>query len=224
MKDLLFSTVFLALLLLAGAGLTAQVTSQRQSMSRGNNDALILELPSADDKLVDKLWSDWLKEHYKVKTKRNRKSKEYESLNFSMPGVSTGSKVDMYSKVEQSGDGSELTVWIATPDGYVSPDLNGPRYYEAEKVLMRFALDVSRAQIEMEIEEQEDALKDLEKDLDRLRREKEKAEKDIIDYQKRIEEAEAAIERNIGDQETKAREIEEQIQVIEDTKRRLREF
>ncbi len=224
MKDLLFPLVFLGLLVLAGSQLTAQVSSQRQSMSQGSNDALLLELPSAESKLVLDLWTDYLKDTYDVKTKRNRKSKEYESLNFSIPGVSAGSKIDMYSMINDSGDGSELTVWIATPDGYISPRLDNRRYIEAEKMLMRFALEVSREQIQMEVEEQEDLLKDLEKDLDRLRKDKERAEKDIIDYRKKIEEAETDIERNITDQDTKADEIQRQIEVVEATKRKLKDF
>jgi len=96
MKDLIFSLSFLVLLVFAGNEvLTAQVTSQRMAMSRGNNDAMILELPTADEKLVSGLWPDWLKDNYKVKTKKVRKTKgELQSLNFSIPGVSTGGKVD----------------------------------------------------------------------------------------------------------------------------------
>ena len=224
MKDQLFPLVFLSLLLLAAAGLMGQVTNQRQNMSQGNNDALILELPSADDKLVVGLWEDYLKDNYDVKTKRDRKSKEYRSLNFSMPGVSTGSKVDLYAVVDDGGNGSTLTVWIATPDGYVSPRLGNSRYLEAEKMLMRFALTVSRAQIEQEVEDEEDNLKDLEKDLDKLKKEQAGLEKDIIDYEKKIEEARADIQKSIAEQESKQQEIETQIQVVEDVKRRLRDF
>ena len=226
-KDLLFATAFLFFLVFAGSEvLTAQVTNQRMDMSRGSNDALILELPTADPKLVGKLWPDWLKDNYKVKTKKVKKSRidEMMHLNFSIPGVSTGSKVDMYSAIRTSGGGSELDVWIATPDGYVSPELGTSRYVEAEKMLMRFALAVSRAQIELEIEEQEDALKDLEKELDKLRKEKEDHEKDIADAERAIEEARQNIDKNLGEQDNKAREIEAQIEKIESTKRKLKDF
>ena len=226
-RDFLFALTFLFALLFAGAEvINAQVTTQRMDMSRGSNDALILELPTAEEKMVGKLWPDWLKDNYKVKTKKVKKSKidEMMHLNFSIPGVSTGSKVDMYSAIRTSGGGSELTVWIATPDGYVSPAIGSSRYVEAEKMLMRFALAVSRAQIEMEIEEQEKALKDLEKDLDKLRKEKENFEKDIVDAERAIEEARQSIERNLGDQENKDREIQAQIERIESTKRKLKDF
>ncbi|MBB4079822.1 hypothetical protein GGR28_002449 [Lewinella aquimaris] len=226
MKDLFYSLTFIALLVFAGARLTAQVTSQQQMMSRGNNEALILELPSADAKLVGDVWEDWLKDNYKVKTSKTKKARngELSSLNFSLPGVSAGGKVDMYSTVKEVGNGSELTIWIATPDGYVSPDLNQGQYLEAEKMLMRFALAVSKEQIEQDVDSEEDKLKDLEKELDRLRKDKERAEKDIVDAQKRIAELEADIQRNIVDQETKQRQIEEQVRMVEQTKRKLSDY
>lgn len=226
MKDFLFTLTFIGLLVVAATRVSAQVTNQRETMSRGSNDALTLELPSADDKMVSKLWADWLKDTYKVKTKKTKGAKtgELSSLNFSMAGVGAGTKVDMYSRVDEAGNGSELTVWIATPDGYISPEMSPTRYVEAEKMLMRFALNVSRAQIEMEVEEEEKNLKELEKEMERLRKDKERAEKEIVDARQKIADAEAVIERNIVDQETKQREIEEQIRIVEQTKRRLRDF
>ncbi len=226
MRAFAFTLTFLSLLVFAGARLTAQVTSQQQLMSRGNQAALTLELPSARAKLVDDLWQDWLKDTYRVKTSKTRKVKtgELSSLNFGIPGVSAGGKVDMYSTINNVGDGSELTVWIATPRGYVNPDLDATQYLEAEKMLMNFALEVSRAQISEDVSVQEDNLKNLEKELDRLRKDKERAERDIVDAQQRIAELEAGIQQNISDQEIKQREIEAQIQVVETTKRRLKEF
>jgi DNA repair exonuclease SbcCD ATPase subunit len=226
LKDLLFSLSFLFLLVFAGSNiLSAQVSSQRMSMSRGSNDALILELPTADEKLVSKLWPDWLKENYEVRTKKVKKTKgEQQSLNFSIPGVSAGGNVDMYSMVRTSGGGSELIVWIATTDGYLSPELGSGRYLEAEKMLMRYALAVSRTQIEMQIEEEEKTLKDMEKELERVTKEKEKLENDIVEAERAIEKARADIETNLGDQDNKRREIEAQIEQIEATKRKLRDF
>lgn len=226
MKDLLFSLTFMLLLVLAGSHVvSAQVTSQIMTMSRGSNDAMILELPTANEKMVGKIWSDWLKDNYKVRTKRVKKTKnELEHLNFSIPGVSTGGKVDMYSSIRTSGGGSELTIWIATTDGYVSPELGSGRYIEAEKMLMRFALAVSKVQIEMQIEEEEKALKDLEKELERTQKDKDKLEQDIVDAERTIEKARADIESNLGEQDNKAREIGAQIEKIEATKRKLKDF
>ena len=226
-RPYLFVATFLAILLFAGSHLlNAQVSNERMSHSRGNNDALILELPSAEEKMVSKLWTEWTRDEYDVKTKNVKRGKgEMQTLNFSMPGVSPGGKVDMYSLVNKTGkEGSELIVWIATPDGYVSPAVDRGEYIEAEKTLMRFALAVSRAQINLEVDDEEDTLKDLEKELERLRKDKDDYERDIQNAEKAIEEARAKIERNLIDQENKALEIERQIEQVEATKRRLEEY
>ena len=221
------TTSFLALCLtLIGTSLYGQVTPRQLMMSRGNQEALILQLPGSDPKLVEDLWEDWLKDTYRVKTSKTKKIRtgELSSLNFELPGVSNGGKVDMYSLISSAGEGSELTIWIATPQGYVGPDLDPTQYVEAEKMLMRFALEVSREQMEQDVENQEDQLSDLEKDLDRLRHDKERAEKEIMDARERIARLEADILDNIKNQETKRLEIQDQIQVVELAKRRLKDF
>jgi hypothetical protein len=226
MNNHLFPLIFLTLLLLAGARLTAQISDQKLSMSRGYQDALVMELPGADDKLVEDLWEDWLKDNYRVKTSRTPKTRtgELSSLNFGIPGINAGGKVDMYSMIEEVSNGSELTVWIATPAGYVSPELDAQQYQQAEELLQSFAQTVDREQIGMEIENQEELLEDLEKELERLQKDKSKAEKEIADARELIIEKETKIEQNTVDQESKQREIEAQIQVVEDTKRRLKDF
>lgn len=226
MRDFCFVSTFLFLLMGAATTLSAQVTARTMAMSRGDQPAIVLELPGAEEDDVEDLWTDWLKDTYKVKTRNTRGDKrgELSSLNFRLEGVGDGSKVDMYSSVQEVGDGSELTVWIATPAGYISPGLDQGQYVAAEKMLMNFALAVSREQIEQDVENQEDVLDDLEKELDRLRKDKEKAEKDIEDARQRIVDLQEEIRRNILDQERKQREIEEQVSKVEATKRKLKGY
>ena len=226
MNDKLYTLTFLCLLFLSAAGLTAQVTTSTQSMSQGTNAALVLDLPSADEDDVEDLWEDWLKENYKVKTKGVRRSKinEMESLNFSLPGINGGDKLDMYSAVQEAGDGSKLTVWIATPRGYVSPSTDQGDYVNAEKMLMNFALAVSKMQTENDVESEEDRLEDLEDELEDLRKDKRKAEEDIEDARKKITELQEEIRRNELNQESKQREIEAQMRKVEDTKSKLKEY
>lgn len=220
LKELSFNLFFLLLLAFAGTQVHAQVTSQTMAMSQGNHEALVLELPGADTKMVEKLWSDFTKDQYKAKTKRDRKSSEYQSLNIDVPGVSKGGKVDMYAKVNERGNGSELMVWIGSNDGWINPATLPDRYVEAEKMMMRFALDVSKEQIAMQVEEEEKKLKDLEKELDDLRKDKEKYEKAIEKAKQEIADNEAAIVDNGKSQEDKAAQIEEQRKVIEETRKK----
>lgn len=216
----LFTLIFLALTIFAGSQINAQVTTEGMSMSQGSHPAMVLDLPGADTKLVEKMWVDFTKKEFKAKTKKDRKSKEYQSLNVDIPGVSAGSAVDMYAKVNERGNGSELMVWIGSNDGWISPTELPRRYVEAEKMLIRFGLDVSKAQIELMVELEEDKLKDLEKELERLRSEKEKHERNIERARKEIADSEAAIEENKKAQDDKLKAIEEQRKQVETTRKK----
>ena len=217
--------ILFVICLLPGEGIS-QVTARTKAMSRGSQEALVLDLPATDADLVQDLWEDWLKDTYRVKTSKTKKVRngERSSLNFKLPGIGRGGKVDLYSLVDETGDGSQLTVWIATPSGYVGPDLDPGEYLEAERMLMSFALAVSREQMQREVDAQEEILSDLEKELDRLRRDRERAEKDIADARERIARLEADIVANLAEQDGKQREIEAQLAEVEAAKRRLKDF
>ncbi|PHI20664.1 hypothetical protein CEQ90_06325 [Lewinellaceae bacterium SD302] len=220
-KAYVFSFLFLAMIALAGTQVHAQVTTTQMSMSQGNHPAMTLELPGADAKMVEKMWVDYTKDEIrKSKTKKDRKSKEYQTLNVEIPGVSKGSAVDMYAKVNERGNGSELMVWIGSNDGWISPDELPGRYVEAEKMLMRFGLEVSRAQIEIMVEAEEDKLEDLEKELEDLRRDKEKFLKNIEKAKQEIADNEAAIETNAQQQKDQEEAIEEQRKTVNQTRKK----
>ncbi|MCB0679735.1 MAG: hypothetical protein KDC32_02055, partial [Saprospiraceae bacterium] len=63
-------SIYIAVLLLTGAvRLQGQITESTRSMNMGSQNALILEIPNADDKLVEKWWKQYMKD-YDAKTKR----------------------------------------------------------------------------------------------------------------------------------------------------------
>ncbi len=220
LKEVLFCSAFLALLLLAGSHLQAQITAQALSMSQGVREAIALELPSADPKMVEKLWMDYTKKELSAKTKLDRKTKEYQSLNIDIPGVNAASKQDLYAKVNQKANGSELVVWIASNEGWINPVNLPDQYVAAEKMIMRFALEVSKEQILLEVAAEEKALAALEKELDTLRKDKDKYEKAIEKAKQEIANNEAAIEANIKAQEDQTQAIEMQRQKVEMTKKK----
>ncbi|MEL6141916.1 MAG: hypothetical protein AAFU67_09890 [Bacteroidota bacterium] len=219
-KLTLVSLLSLAVLFLAPIALNAQVSSQEMGMSQGSHEGMVLELPGAEVKMVEKLWTSFTKDNFKAKTKKERKSKEFQSLNIAIPGVSAGDKVDMYAKVVERGNGSEMMVWIGSNDGWINPKELPERYVEAEKMLMRFALDVSREQINLQIAAEEKALNELEKELDRLRKDKDRYEKNIEKAKQAIAENEAAITENELAQQDKEAEIEAQRVVVDETRKK----
>ncbi|MEL6669206.1 MAG: hypothetical protein AAFO91_08235 [Bacteroidota bacterium] len=218
-----FGSLLALLVMFAMAGystLNAQVNARTLSMSQGVKDAVTLDLPTADQRMVERLWTDFVKDNFDNRNKRNRRSKEMEALNISIPLVSTTGNVDMYSVVNERGEGSELVIWIATNQGYVSPTETPDRYIETEKFLLRFALDVARAQLDEQIEDQEKDLRDMERDLGRMENEQERSRRAIEQARERIAEEERNIEQNIADQEAMRQQMETQRQLIQQTKDR----
>lgn len=211
---------FIALAFASYSPLHAQVSARTLSMSQGTKDAVSLDLPTAEHRMVERLWTDFVKDNFDNRNKKNRRSREMEALNISIPLVSTTGNVDMYSVVNERGDGSELVVWIATNQGYVSPTETPDRYIETEKFLLRFALDVARAQLDEQIEDQEKDLRDMERDLGRMENEQERSRRAIEQARERIAEEERNIEQNIADQEAMRQQMETQRQLIQQTKDR----
>ena len=224
MRNTLLPSVTAVFLLLSSVSLAGQVSSQEMTMSQGTEPALVINFPAFDEDDIEDLWEDYVKDTYDVKPRNTRKVRtgEQSSLNFTLPGVNKGNKVDMYSLVREVGEGSQLYVWIATPDGYVGPDMNRTDYVAAEKMLMNFAQEVTRFDLEGNVESEEDILSDLEDDLEDLQRDKRRAEDDIEDARERIAKLEAEIAENIVAQEEMQRQIQAQIETVERAKLRLR--
>ena len=62
MKPLVTLLVFS---LVAANACLAQISEQTKRMSQGNNNALVLEIPNADSKLVGEVWKDYMKDFEK---------------------------------------------------------------------------------------------------------------------------------------------------------------
>lgn len=222
----MFRSFILTTLLTAIAvvSLQAQIQTERLTMSEGVYPALILDVPNLDDKVVKDIWADFTKDFYSSRTKYNRKTKEYMTEDAKMAAIGKGDPVNLYTRIEDKGDGSELTMWVTIDGTFLSAELHPDRYIEAEKMLMRFGLEAAKEKVRMDLALQEKALDRLEGDLKKLDGEKERYERDIERAQEAIRKAEASIEQNGKDQEAKLEEIEAQKEAIEAIKRKLNDL
>lgn len=141
-----------------------------------------------------------------------------------MAAIGNGDEVNLYTHIEDKGDGSELTLWVNIDGTFLSPDLHPDQYIEAEKMLMRFGLEAAKEKVRIDLALQEKALERLEGDLRKLEGEKERYGRDIGRAQEAIRKAEENIEENGRDQESKLQEIEEQKTAIEVIKRKLNDL
>lgn len=213
-----------ALLFLFQISLEAQTSTSRKTMSEGVYEAIVLQVPGLNSKDVSDLWVDFTKDFYSTRTKYNRKTKEYFSDDADIPGIGKGNTIDIYTTIEDKGEGSEVSMWINLGGAYLSAAEHGDRHLEAEAMMMRFALEASKESVRMDIKSQEKGLDDLMGDLKKMENDKSRLERDIEKAKEAIAAAEREIEQNLAAQEAKQTEIKAQEQLIDDTKKKLKDL
>lgn len=210
-----FFTLFL--FLISFGTLSAQISEQEKSMSVGVYNSLTLELPDTARKFAENLWKKYLKQ-FKGKTRRNKKAKEYFTENGNLVGIGS---VNMYSHLSGSKTSTDVTVWIDLGDDYLNSYTHSDQYTEAEKMLMYFALEVTREKIKIELEEEEKRLSKLNKKLKKLERANDNYHRDIRVAEEKIKKAENNIKENEVSQEESRSSIELQKAAVEAVKKRL---
>lgn len=186
----------------------------RASMSEGSYNALSMELRKTEKKDVDKAWAKFASKTFKGgKTSYNKKIDETFTDN-GMNRSMGDNDMDVYSKVSQSGENTILTVWIDLGGAYLSSEMHPDQYVAAEKVILDFALSVSKAMLEEQLKEEEKVLKKFEGDLKKLEKDNDGYHRDIVKARELIAEREADIEQNLQDQANKEAEIDTQKQVV----------
>lgn len=212
-------------LIMAGfAKLDAQVYEQYKTMSLGDRNALTMTLPQNKDKFVGTLWSAYLKEFYGAKSKFNKKTAEWFTDNADMPAIGLGNTVDVYASVEQIDDDVRLSVWFDLGGAFLNLREHYDRYPEAEKLMMRFALEVAQKSTEQQLASEEKKLKELENDLKKLQSSNERYLKDIERARETIRKSEEGIAKNDKDQAATQEKIEQQKKALEAVRRKLNDL
>lgn len=201
----------------------AQIEEGNRSMSQGVHNALTLEIPNVTEKTVEKLWKKYIKE-YDGKTKRNRKADEYFTDNAEIAAIGGSNTVDVYARIAESGDDVYITTWFDLGGSFLSSDDHPQAYTEAEKIMMRFAINVAQKLTQDELDEQLKKLKKLESRLNKLRNANDGYHRDIENAKKRIARAEANIVENEEEQVTANEEIEEQKEIVKEVQKRLNDL
>jgi len=222
MKKLFLFSLLLSFLI---TNLNAQdVKESSRSMSQGNNNALMIEIPGLSEKVVSDIWKKFLKDFYDTKTKWDRKTKEFLNDDADIAALGNGNSVDIYAVTEGKGDQVLLVMWVDLGGAYLSSSEHEDRYEEAERILMRFALEAAREKIKMDIKAEEKNLKKMEGDLDKMKNQKERFEKTIEKAQETIRKAEEDIVNNEKQQENQVKTIEDQKKLIEQIQKKLNDL
>jgi len=216
--------IFLLLFAAAFGTLKAQVYEQYKTMSMGDKNALTMTLPQSKAKFVGTLWMDYMKEFYNSKTKFNKKTEEWFTDDADIPAIGLGNTVDVYATTEQLDENVRLAVWFDLGGAYLSLREHYDRYPEAEKMMLRFALEVAKKSTEVQLDGEEKKLKDLEKELQKLQSGNERYQKEIERAKEAIRKAEEGIVENEKEQMAAQEKIEQQKKAIEAVRRRLNDL
>lgn len=203
--------------------LHAQITETDRSMSQGINTAFMLEIPNADEKVVEKTWKKYAKD-FKGKAKKDKKSDEWFHDDAEIAGIGGSNTLDIYTKINQSGENVTFISWFDLGGAYLNSTDHPDKVPSAEKILMAFGLEVAKEMTILELEEEEKKLKGLNSSLKKLEKDKENYEKEIEQAKERIAKAEANIEQNAKDQDDAKIMIENQQKAIEKVKKKLNDL
>jgi hypothetical protein len=199
---------------------SAQVKEGEKLMSLGNNNSLSIELPKVKADFAEKIWKNFVKS-YKGKYSKDKKNKEYFLDNALIPGLGAGNTVDLHASFVEMGENTMFTVWFNLGGAYVSSAQSKEQYTEAEKLVLKYAIETAAEQTKIHLADQQDELKKQEKQLKKLEEKNADHKKDIENWKNKIKQAETDIEVNVkaqGDQKTK---IGEQRKLIDEIQKKL---
>jgi len=217
MKSLITLIISFVFSVFSFSQVSSQVSESPTELSLGEQNAFIMDHQGADDKMVSKILENAIEEYGKVK--RNRKAKEWNCLQCTVPGIS--GKTNVYFKIRK-GKGM-VTSYVFYDDGtqFISSENAPESAKRISKQLSFVGHDITRAVIEKELENEEDNLKDRNKEQEKLEKKNQDLHDDIADYEKKIKEAESAIEKNLQEQQDKKMEIEKQMNTVEKVTKKL---
>ncbi len=198
----------------------AQIVEAEKVMSQGSNNALILEIPDADDKIVEKVWKSYAKS-FNGKVKNVKKSDDQITTSPNITGFAQAGLRNIYVRFVQVGNNVAFHSWFELDDEYLNSYNNPDEFDEAQKVLLNFGLEVAKEYTIMELDDEEKTLKKMKNDLKKLAKDKENYEKAIKDYEQKIIDAQADIANNIIEQERMGETIQAQNEAIEIVKKKL---
>ena len=215
---LTFLFVALATTLLA----QASIIEEEKNMNLGIKNALVLELPNTDNKLVEKLWKKYVKQ-FGGKTRKVRRTDEWMTDNANIGSVSMDD-IDLYASFEGNGTDAAVNLWVNLgEDDFINSYSHSTQVAEIENILLHFAQEVEREKIKIELAEEEKKLKKLDSDLKRLVKSNEGYHKDIENAKERIKKAEQNIINNEKEQEVTKDLISKQGEVVEAVRQKLKD-
>ena len=210
-----------AVILRAQGGLPEfTVAESAREFISGSRKALVIEMPGIKEKMADKVWKPYI-DKYGGKTRKMKELGGYLTTDTEIYTIGGLEKMNVYARFEESREGCSAIVWFELKGRFLNGAEDAKAIGDARTFLEQYGLQVRIAHTEEELEAEEKSLKNLEKNLDRLKREHDGHVRDIELAKEKIRKAEAAIEENgkaqvstgeqIGAQQTRVQSVRDRL-------------
>jgi hypothetical protein len=199
------------------------VSEGSKSMVEGTYNAYTVILENVNQNDAEDGWKDFMKD-FKAKVKKDKKSKIHFSDNVQMPSISSN-PVDVYASIEgEKGRSTTVNVWFDTGSGYVNSIDMSAQSMTANGIVSEYGTKVMRKHAESNQKDEEDRLKDLNKDAKKLDDKNKDLREDIAKAKANILKWEKELEQNEDDIKKKAKAIESQEDVVKEAVTITRKF
>lgn len=205
-------------ILLTSCGVTEEMTDRAADSAEGMEKAYVISLDNTNESVARDVWKTFMNQN-NSKVARIKGSKVNISQNVSIAGISGA--VDIKSLFTKSGDHAEMKLWFVKDNKYMTPQSDPQVYDIIDRFIDEYFTELEAAQVQIEVDNEEDILADMEKDLKKLRKDNEKLHDDITKAEQTIKESRIKIEQNLQEQDQMAEKMEDQRKVIQQTKRKL---
>ncbi|MCC7025342.1 MAG: hypothetical protein IT265_00205 [Saprospiraceae bacterium] len=195
--------------------LTSQSQEVNRQMSLGIQNGISVSIPNADDKLINKIWKKYTDDYGKLN--KNKKAKEVFIEGAKIKSIFGELPMDLYAVIEDQS----IIVFFDIKSGFLGSKDHPKEFTEAQRFITEFGYEVQREQVRVELEDEQDKLKQFEKNLDKLKKDNISYNKDIEDAKEKIRKAEANIITNGQDQKKTVSEIESQSKIVDQVKNKL---
>jgi hypothetical protein len=199
------------------------ISEGTKSMKEGSFNSFSVELNGISTDVAEDEWKKFM-EQYNAKVKKDKKAKLLYADNVQLPSISP-SPIDVYTMITQNGEnGSFVSVWFDTGNGYVNSIDMKVQAKTAESMVHEYAYAIGKKAADQDLKEEEKKLSNLTNDLKKLNDKNNDLAKNITKAKDQIKKWEKELEQNDDDIIKKKKSIETQEIVTEKTKEKSRKF
>lgn len=180
------------------------VKEESRNMSKGSNNAFVIEVPQTKATDLKKDWQKFLKDIGKLKI--DDEKGELYTLNASISKISTN-QLNHYALFTENATAATLVAFFQIKDTFVSSVNNQTTAANITALVREFGKAAYTNAVEDEIKTEKKALKKLQNELESFLKDEDKAKGSIAEMKQKIEQNGTEIKVKKQEQELKQKEI-----------------